>query len=283
VVELPETCLAVVKALVRAPVAWQTPDDLAAALGWNAEQTTDVLALLDAAGWVEVWEREPGPVVTLSPLGAERLGVRLMERGAEETPRWIGVGEPDQSPLRAKNVCSYLRAANLDFVADPLLPPDLAVEAAEHVTTFLCSAQTERFDLHVCDELPKPTLLLGQSLTPWPGPGHERDAICPACGTAELMPHMYCLYCDRWGLDDLMQTARPAHRLHHTRPGHPADEARRRRTEIQHEQVARTRRRAKLRARLAAQNQAEQVRRRRNGTGGHGNSPLAGPGPPAVS
>jgi hypothetical protein len=58
------------------------------------------------------------------------------------------------------------------------------------------------------DDWPLPSLLLGVGLTPWPGPGqeHDHETTCPVCGSRRLGPHMYCLYCDRWGLDRLLTT-----------------------------------------------------------------------------
>ncbi len=69
---------------------------LSVSIGIDIETTTDLLSDLDAAGWLDVWdgaglddsdtETDTGPLITLSPLGAERLQVHLIELGAEETP-----------------------------------------------------------------------------------------------------------------------------------------------------------------------------------------------------
>ena len=56
----------VIDAVIDAPVAWRSPDELAERLGWSLERTLDEIAALDVAGWLEAWELSDGPVVTLS-------------------------------------------------------------------------------------------------------------------------------------------------------------------------------------------------------------------------
>src|SRR5437868_4537458 len=93
-VELPEAWKAIVNTLLKATVAWQTPAEVAEALGRDVEETTDLLCLMDEAGWINVWEAEPGPLILLSALAAERLHVHLVEVGPNETPRWARAGDP---------------------------------------------------------------------------------------------------------------------------------------------------------------------------------------------
>ena len=92
--ELTEVGRGVVEALVAAPVAWQSPAELSRATGLDAEETADVLAALDVGGWLTAWEREVDIVVTLSVAAASSLGVRLVEIGPEEVPRWARAGDP---------------------------------------------------------------------------------------------------------------------------------------------------------------------------------------------
>ena len=210
-VEMPETWGRVIGALLGGAMAWRTPGEVAGALGWDDGAATDVLAELDVAGWLAVWEVEGGPVVTLSPLGAGRLGVRLVEVGAAEVARWAKAGDPEPPRPRARHVCSRRRAAEMDFVVDPYPTPDEAWEIAERGMRM---AESPRESAHPADPhsairiphpaLPYPTLLIGQGLTPWPGPGREPSAPCPACGERPLGHHAYCLCCDRWGLDGLL-------------------------------------------------------------------------------
>jgi hypothetical protein len=61
------------------PSGWTTPAAIASRLGRDVEETTDLLAALDAAGLISVREPEDedGPIVTLSPrgVGAVRAAV----------------------------------------------------------------------------------------------------------------------------------------------------------------------------------------------------------------
>ncbi len=183
----------VLKAVAGGPLAWSTPREVAEALGDGVEQTTDTLASLNVAGWVDVWEREEGLVVTLSALAAERLGLRLVEYGRLELPRWVSLNDHEPYPMRARRVLSGTRSAELEFLFDPYPSPDEAAEAAEAIAS---DGKLDR----------RPTLIVGQGLTPWPGPEEGRDRSCPACGDAYLPTHAYCLHCDRSGRD-LPETA----------------------------------------------------------------------------
>lgn len=199
--ELPESWRQVLGALLGGSVAWQEPAELAGALGWEVEPTTDLLAALDEAGWLEIWEREEGPAVTLSALGAARLGVHLVEVGHDECPRWSPIGDPEPRPPAARGVYRDARAARFDDVIDPLPAPDVAAELAEAAGRLGSSAGRGPLRPDRWDGLPYPARLVGQGLTPWPGPARAGRPPCPACGGAELRADEYCLCCDRWGLD----------------------------------------------------------------------------------
>ncbi len=202
--ELSEDQTRVLGALVAGPDAWSTPASLAQALGREESATTDLLADLDDGGWLAVWERDdsPTPLVTLSPLGADRLGVRLVESGPEELARWSSAGDPEPPTPRARHVCARGRGADLAFVPDPHPSPDQAAALAD---------TPARPAGHNGRSWPYPTMLIGQGLTPWPGPspGPTPAAPCPACRDRRLVPHAYCLRCDRWGRDDPSSLATP--------------------------------------------------------------------------
>ncbi len=76
--EAPQSWHTVLEAIESGLSVWTNPAELAARLGSDLDETTDVLAALDIAGLILV--REPdsfdGPVVALAPRGAERLIVR---------------------------------------------------------------------------------------------------------------------------------------------------------------------------------------------------------------
>ncbi len=73
--DVPQSWRTVLEAMEAGPSVWASPADVASRLGRDLDETTDLLATLDAAGLVLV--REPdgfdGPVVTLAPRGSERL------------------------------------------------------------------------------------------------------------------------------------------------------------------------------------------------------------------
>src|SRR3954469_21110157 len=100
---LSDAWLLVIKVLLEAPVAWQTPQEIAAALGRGEAETSDLLCDLDVAGWLSGGDTDSAPVATLSALAAERLDVRLVEVGQSQTPRWARSGDPDPPPPRSKN------------------------------------------------------------------------------------------------------------------------------------------------------------------------------------
>lgn len=210
-VELSEQADAVIGALLRADRAWQTPAELAGALGADLEDTTDCLAGLDADGWLVAWDAgDPdGPSVTLSARAAARLDARLVEHGPDEVPRWATRDQAEPPPARAIGVFRNVLAAALELVVDPQSSPEAAAEAAEAVEA--AGAQPERNPVDPAPAAaprpprsprwPRPTVLLGTGTTPWPGPARAEGARCPVCCGRPLAASAYCLGCDRWGLD----------------------------------------------------------------------------------
>ena len=54
--ELSEDGLRVIDALVKAPIAWLSPAELASMMKLGLDETTDLLATLDSDGWLAAWE-----------------------------------------------------------------------------------------------------------------------------------------------------------------------------------------------------------------------------------
>ena len=286
-VEISENWVRVLGALVAGAFAWSTPGALAESLGGGEEETTDILAELDAAGWLEVWEREddPAPAVTLSPLGAGRLGVRLVESGLDEVTHWAPAGDPEPPAPRARNVCAQVRAAELAFVPDPHPTPDEAAARAD------VPVRPPAGDGPDAWPWPYPNLLIGQGLSPWPGPARDHAPPCPACRNRPLCPNAYCLRCDRWGRDELVAASRPAAATrpcrryrgprHRPNPGTTSLPAKASPTAPAEtapgsaEQAEREQRKARRRLKMQARVAAEREGRRRPG----GFTPHAGDGP----
>lgn len=218
----------VLDALIEGPTACRSPDDLARQLGWEPEATLDEVAGLDAQGWLDAWDLAEGPVVTLSAMASARLGVRLVEVGPRETPRWARESHPDPPSVRSAGLFRTDRAAKLDLVVDP--NPSCETRLIDGET-----AEQERHGL-VADgnrpaeggpnrpdprDWPRPTLIVGERLTPWPGPGPVDLAACPGCGSRSLARTAYCLLCDRWGCDDLLEAIRATNPGPRPRPRPP--------------------------------------------------------------
>jgi hypothetical protein len=74
----------VLEAIVKAPTAWEAHRKLGRALERKGRPPVRALRreayALEAAGWIVRWDRRDGRHWTLSPWGASRLGVRIVER-----------------------------------------------------------------------------------------------------------------------------------------------------------------------------------------------------------
>lgn len=268
---LPASWIVVLNALTQGPSAWSTPRDLADRLDQDEPGLTDVLADLDVAGWISVWEREDGLVVTLSSWAADQLRVRIEEMGGGLLYRWVDAGNPEPSVLRARGVMRSRALEVLDLVLDPQPTPEEALEALDFALWRLPDSPAPR-DLDSA-RAPVPTLLIGEGLIPWPGPSPDAPR-CPSCQGRALDSHEYCLRCDRWGLDDTFGLrGRPRPTVHRRpasssrvrrdqswkpdRPSNPASVPR-----CGEAQVLRSARKARRKCRLLAREMAQASRPR---------------------
>jgi hypothetical protein len=256
-VDLTEDSRFLIAAILAAPIAWQSPAELAGATGFGREETTDLLAVLDAGGWLSAWDRPDGAVVTLSVAAASRLEVRLVESGPGQAPRWAWRTDPEPPEPKAQGVFRSGRVAAMELVVDPRPSPEQLTERAEEMAIRWSGSTVPRGPIQA-EMLPRPTILVGTGLSPWPGPGDGRKASCPACRSRRLGPFSYCLCCDRWGLDHLFR-GEPAPRPAPARD--PAEDARRR----EQERRARKEKRRNSRSGQAEAEQQARRGRRRNG------------------
>ncbi len=176
---LPESWPSLVNLFAGGETVWRTPSQIAEALRAGEEETTDLLASLHVDGLLDVWERDSGPVVTLSPLGASIANLKIVEHGRLETPRWGRIGDPHPPVPRARCVAATARGGILDTLADRYPTQKLLTN----------------------DARPAPSLLIGLGKTPWPTSSPNSFSLCPVCGSRRLPSHAYCLWCDRWGGD----------------------------------------------------------------------------------
>jgi hypothetical protein len=200
---IPERWNRIVEAIADGPSAWMTPTALASALGLDEDETLDEVASMDVGGLLDLWERAEGLVVTLSALSASRLGRHLIEQGPSGQLRWARDGEPEPAPPPARHVVRSSASASFEFLIDPRPGPEALAEVSQQARHFRDSrpAGASRGGDDRA-EPPRPTMLIGTCLIPWPGPASSGSGRCPACDSRRLPPNAYCLCCDRWGMDD---------------------------------------------------------------------------------
>lgn len=178
-------------ALVDGPASWRSAPDLGDATGLGPDLLAE-LADLDAGGWLEIADGDDGPLVMLSALGAERLGVRLFEQ-AEDSYRWVPLSDPWPPERQARESPRHVAPTDIEGLVDPAPGP---AELARR------SEQSGRWGEDVPDgEPPRPSILIGLALSPWPTSPPDPDRPCPGCRGRHLPPSWCCLVCLRWGLD----------------------------------------------------------------------------------
>lgn len=199
---------AVLGAIVDAPRAWSSAADLATVLGWTAGEVDDVLCELSFNGLAESWPVKGVASWTLTPFAAEGLNVWLCEQGIAGRTRWARSGSAD-APARAP--APRREAADLTAVPDPGPGPVEIAEAADEADRW-----KPRGALSV-DRLPRPTVILTGSKSTWdeaparaPGKPSRRRFRCSACLGRKLRPSVYCLRCNRWGMDGVIARTRRA-------------------------------------------------------------------------
>jgi hypothetical protein len=129
--ELSEARRLITAAIVAGPLAWRTVDQLVAAVGLPADDVLEHLAEAEADGWLASWEEWPlGVAVTLTPWAAEILGVKVVEDGPRQSPRWASAWAIEPSPPKAGR--TFRSADALADVVDPSpSAEDLAIAAEE--------------------------------------------------------------------------------------------------------------------------------------------------------
>ena len=245
---------AALRAIVDAPVAWLSPEELAKRMELSLDEISDLLAELDGEGWITPWEPEGRLVVTLTVEAADRLQVQLVEFGDAGILRWAGLGDPVPPPPRSRSA----RGGDADLqiferIPDRYPSPDVAAELAESLLERVKRSEEDDQEKARLDyaDFPRPTILLGLGMTPWPGPnaGETRGA-CPVCESRVEHRKAYCLYCDRWGLDHLVER-RPI--LNPAATFHPVRECPVRRSKPDQDRIDREARKRKRRSKHGIQ------------------------------
>lgn len=184
----------VLDAIASAPRAWATLADIAELATLPPDAIPAILDDLTQSGLVEGWPAKEA--WTLTPLSAERLGLRL---GAGPLGVMSWVSSQAREPRRRPNV--------------------VEADRHEHLIQSLPDRRSP-FDLN----LAFPTLILTGSATVWtekPGriagkkaPKKAHRYQCQACHGARLAPNAVCLRCQNWGLDHRLRRQQRTEVIH---------------------------------------------------------------------
>lgn len=197
--------------IVNYDAAWITPASISEKIQCPNDVVEDCLADLETESLITTWEDEDGRLsVTLTPLGAEKLGVQLTP--IDDTRcRWMRLDQPAPR-LHATSQVREAWEDSLPISDSSPGPEDIA--AMNEEIGALCAfpisrrkqlPRTSWRGIQRLDEnfLPYPTMLLGVGIALWDNIEHR---VCPGCQNRELETYEYCLRCDRWGMDRQMQT-----------------------------------------------------------------------------
>ena len=217
--EFDETTVRVWSALIMNRQCIVSVTDLVDLAATDLETVLSSLGSLESGGLVEF--DATAETATLTPLSAERLGLRVEYEGGAWV--WVPVDQPErQSRARSSSFDASTRIDRRQH------EPWQEVEAWEYADTLAAAqakarahaeSQGKRYrrtdaELEALDDsLPKPGLAL-TGVQMWP-PMHDSYFCsptgqwcvvhrCPVCRGRKLRPSHYCLWCDRWGLDYLL-------------------------------------------------------------------------------
>ena len=172
------------------------------------EDAVDALAsegLVSVCMWVVKREGkmdELAPHVTLTPLSASRLGLRV-ERRRGGRMEWTTKPPKRRRPREADAIDP---AREVDPKA--MRPDEIASinERIDNHSSELMSRRRLTDDQRSGRRMPEPSVLL-TGCRAWPVA--REDGACPVCKGRKLRASTYCLVCDRWGLDWLLARVTP--------------------------------------------------------------------------
>jgi len=198
--------------------------ELGKALDMEQEAALDLAAELETLGLLDDWLDEGAPVVLLSALAAERLGLEIEPPDGSDLTRcsWVPVGT-SRPPRRHRGPIlesEWTAAAEkrgdpspgLDGLAD-LRADDPAVDGPRRAHLADVVETTPRF-YQITRAVPRVTHFHGSLSGAWFGPLPD-GTVCPFChSTDRLRPDECCLLCNRVGAVDagLVRAALPSER-----------------------------------------------------------------------
>lgn len=217
--ELPPGWPQVLRAVVEAPQWWITRVELARVLVLDDKRGRPLPTLakrLDAmlaAKWLEPWQADGGLAVTLSPLAAAKLGVKLSQpEGPEQEPRWID----SHAVLWPRvNQERHFAAVELEVISSAFDPRPMPDEAAEEAEEFRREVQAAVRELLRGDDTrasrllrSRPRIVLTGCALVWaeqtvrPGEEFQPRPWCSACKGSALADGAVCARCFAWCLDE---------------------------------------------------------------------------------
>lgn len=187
-------------------------------LGYRStDEAEDVLAELEAEGWLESWDRPDGLSLVFTPMAAERLDIELATDGTEGSVFWTirgkgSDGGPKHKPrevsesvlIGCKLSGDFDRPARgLDGFADPNAdePLDVMVREEHAQRTYdryqATKYKTSSFQINP----PLPRIIL-TGARPWPPlPDPEHPDVCPICKGNRIPMMTACGWCLRSSID----------------------------------------------------------------------------------
>lgn len=222
----------ILEALLRAPLPWQTPQELADALTQSLDYISDQLCDLEVSGVVDVSDSDAGVVVAFSFRTIAELDLELIDDEKTELPRWalraaprVGIGpdlweECERTPDH-RNPDPYIVVALAELEEQraerkrvkrekrglPLRYQDVPLPTVQHTGHAgldwhepQLDGRQNRCPSCMTGARPRKVLRLkcrcgrGERFRP-------KDAVCRACKNKPLSRTECCLDCGRWGWD----------------------------------------------------------------------------------
>ena len=231
----------VFRALVDSRAPWQSPAELATAIGVDVCIIMDELKALESEEYIDIWlNSAAGPIVTFSAWGSDRLGLSLAEAGGENVFRWVETSST-RNPKSRRRPKEGKEGSIIDNAVDQRPgPADLAEQnELDEIRTEQRRRRREQRGLPLRpQDVPRPTIQYAR-LSPWGesrakreerpartcahcSKGNGRRKVlkirCQHCGRGcrprpesqrreccpdrPLKTNEICLSCRRWGWDE---------------------------------------------------------------------------------
>lgn len=216
----------IMRAVLDAPGAWSEPAQIAESLMIECGHVIDIMTCLVMSGWLAFWESpESGPLVTLTPLAAHRLGVRLEEGESGDALYWTA--DAATARPRVSRADAERSEANRALLAESVDPsPDHRdmIEALDYLHALLDQVwpSKARRRRELWERLPNPSVCVGMS-DPCYLPAHDftrknprmgscgaaypenpqNGRTCKGCKGGALAEYECCPRCSRDGLEAL--------------------------------------------------------------------------------